>query len=160
MNTIRCVFVGNSGVGKTTFLNRAADKHHLVLPTIGVDNVFFRFKGIQYQCWDTSGAEKFKVLAQIFIKNTKHCVYMYDAARHETFEECNIPPGALIVANVQHFNGSLPENHIGVDVGADESIYHVLDILRLREGVSPVEITQSPVTQSPESPQTCCCWGI
>ena len=154
MDTIRCVFIGASGVGKTTLLTRAAGRRHLVLPTIGVNNVLFCYKNVQYQCWDTSGAEKFKVLSKIFIRNTVHCVYMYDPSRPETFDEDNIPYGALIIANIQNFDGSSPENHTQVDVGDDESIGKFFDILRLRAGISPVEIYQPQ-----DSPTTCCCWG-
>lgn len=154
MATIRCVFIGASGVGKTTLLTRAAGRRHIVLPTIGVNNMLFCYKNIQYQCWDTSGAEKFKVLSKIFIRNTSQCVYMYDPSRPETFDENDIPHNALIIANVQNFNGILPENHTQVDVGDDESIRQFLDILRLCSGISPVEIHQPQ-----DSSTTCCCWG-
>lgn len=58
---LKAVLVGNSGVGKTSYLTRFADDEfdENYLPTIGVDFKFKIFpvlnKNIKLQVWDTAG---------------------------------------------------------------------------------------------------------
>jgi Ras-related protein Rab-1A len=72
---LKVVFVGDSGVGKTSLLRREADdafsKEHL--STIGVD---FRIKtykvgkiNAKAQLWDTAGQERFRSIQKPYYKS-------------------------------------------------------------------------------------------
>lgn len=71
---VKVVFVGDSGVGKTSLLSREAEntftKEHLA--TIGVD---FRMKtyqvgklSVKAQLWDTAGQERFRSIQKPYYR--------------------------------------------------------------------------------------------
>lgn len=73
---LKIVFVGDSGVGKTSLLRREAEniftQDHLA--TIGVD---FRIKTytvgkltVKAQLWDTAGQERFRSIQKPYYKST------------------------------------------------------------------------------------------
>lgn len=73
---LKIVFVGDSGVGKTSLLRREAEhtftQEHLA--TIGVD---FRIKcynvgklAVKIQLWDTAGQERFRSIQKPYYKST------------------------------------------------------------------------------------------
>lgn len=73
---LKIVFVGDSGVGKTSLLRREAEQtftqEHLA--TIGVD---FRIKNyivgkiaVKVQLWDTAGQERFKCIQKPYYRST------------------------------------------------------------------------------------------
>ena len=73
---LKIVFVGDSGVGKTSLLRREAEnaftQEHLA--TIGVD---FRIKKytvgkltVKAQLWDTAGQERFRSIQKPYYKST------------------------------------------------------------------------------------------
>ena len=79
---IKVVFVGDSGVGKTSLINREHDdtfvKEHLA--TIGVD---FRIKTydlgllrVKAQLWDTAGQERFRSIQKPYYKSKKCLLYL------------------------------------------------------------------------------------
>tara|TARA_B110000977_G_scaffold172013_1_gene224068 strand:- start:783 stop:1244 length:462 start_codon:yes stop_codon:yes gene_type:complete len=129
MDTVRCVIVGKTTVGKTTLLKRAAYDFGPVIPTIGVDNQLFEYKGVYFQCWDTSGIDKFKTVVGMFVHHAQLTVYMYDAGRPETLEIDNIPPGAIIVANVYNYEGKIAEGHVPVNAYDRTSVDALLDLM-------------------------------
>lgn len=143
MDPIRCVFLGKTAVGKTTFLKRAAYDFGPIVPTIGVDNQLFEYKSIYFQCWDTSGIEKFKAVADMFVQHTQMIVYMYDAGRPETLERAHIPQGAIVVANVYNYEGQIEKGHIPVNAYDRGSVDALLDLLIERSPPRPVKKEQT-----------------
>ena len=79
MEEVKIVFVGNSGVGKSQYVNRLlenkttfvgdcgtwtpkyTDKH---VPTLGVEVQPFKFKGQLFNIWDTAGNPNFEGLSE------------------------------------------------------------------------------------------------
>lgn len=65
------VLVGNSGVGKTNFLNRYAWNQfsHSTYPTLGVDcackDLLYEDKRVRLQIWDTAGQEQCRALGSL-----------------------------------------------------------------------------------------------
>ncbi len=71
----KVLLIGESGVGKTSLLQRFARNHFATkyLPTIGIDYMvsFCEVEGVRVclQMWDTAGQEKFNTLTSSFYKS-------------------------------------------------------------------------------------------
>ena len=87
----KVILVGDSGVGKTSIINRYLNKFpEKVNPTIGatfvqkletIDNY-----QISFDIWDTAGQERFRAINNIFYKETYVCILVYDITNPVTFE--------------------------------------------------------------------------
>ncbi|XP_033114360.1 ras and EF-hand domain-containing protein homolog isoform X2 [Anneissia japonica] len=80
----KVVFIGDSGVGKTTFLHRFTTDSfkNSFSATIGVD---FRIKAVKVenkivalQLWDTAGQERFRSITKQYFRKADGIVVMYD----------------------------------------------------------------------------------
>ena len=90
----KVVLVGESGVGKTSIINR----YHINVfkpntPTTGatfVSKIMIledEKKSIKFDIWDTAGQEKYRALTKLFYQNAAVCIIVYDIARASSFEE-------------------------------------------------------------------------
>ena len=90
----KVVLIGESGVGKTSIINRYISNTFsaLLTATPGASftgkNVFMKDynQSIKYEIWDTAGQEKYRALAKVFYKNASVCILVYDICRKESFE--------------------------------------------------------------------------
>lgn len=89
----KIILVGDTGVGKTCFLEKIIDGHYNYRhePTIGVD---FRLvyhktdddKVVKCHVWDTAGQEQFQCITRSYYKGAGGIVFMYDTSRMESFK--------------------------------------------------------------------------
>ena len=92
-NSISCkvILVGDSGVGKTSIINRYLNKYtDNQKATIGasyasktetIDN-----HTIIFDIWDTAGQERFRSVNTIFYKEAYVCLMVYDITKPESFQ--------------------------------------------------------------------------
>ena len=66
-NEIKVVCLGSSGVGKTNLINR------------------FIFNKYTFTIWDTTGAENFRTLTKLFLKNVQIFVLVYEISNKKSF---------------------------------------------------------------------------
>ena len=93
--TCKVVLLGESGVGKTSIIQRYINNiFNPENPTTGGANftsktVKFEEENqkIKFEIWDTAGQEKFRSLAKVFYKNSSVCILVYDITKKKTFEE-------------------------------------------------------------------------
>jgi small GTP-binding protein len=93
--TCKVVLLGESGVGKTSIIQRyISNSFNPGVASTGGANFTSKtmeFKEekqtIKFEIWDTAGQEKFRSLAKVFYKNAAICVLVYDITRYDTFEE-------------------------------------------------------------------------
>lgn len=128
-HTIRCVFIGTQHVGKSTLLDKCSRIPRRSGPTIGIDNVLFQHKNIQFQCWDCSGSKQFEAVVKLFIQKANHRVYVYNTNDRQTYKPDEIPENALIVANIKANKPPIDQSHIPVSINDQNSIDHLLDIM-------------------------------
>ena len=96
-NAMACkvVLIGESGVGKTSIMERFVNNKFssVLMTTTGAS---FKAKlvdfpedksSIKFDIWDTAGQERFRSLAKVFYKNAAVCVLVYDITQKVTFEE-------------------------------------------------------------------------
>jgi len=89
----KIILVGDTGVGKTCFLEKIIDGHYNYRhePTIGVD---FRLvyhktdddKVVKCHVWDTAGQEQFHCITRSYYKGAGGIIFMYDTAKMESFK--------------------------------------------------------------------------
>ena len=87
----KIILVGDSGVGKTSIINRYLNKFtEKIKPTIGasyanklekIDNY-----NINFDIWDTAGQERFRAVNKIFYKEAHICIMVYDITNKESFD--------------------------------------------------------------------------
>ena len=108
MQKIQCIVVGESCVGKTSFLHHAIEGSFRddITPTVGVDNILFRTKRYTLQCWDTSGNNRFEKVIPLFSETCQVAIYVFDVSRPETLERIHYwhnlistPPVNILLAN-------------------------------------------------------------
>ena len=89
---INIITLGNSAVGKTSFIIKYTDDcfQEVYLSTVGID---YKIKTIdlddkQYKLffYDTTGQEKFRALAFNTVKNADGVILMYDITNKESFK--------------------------------------------------------------------------
>uniref|UniRef100_A0A6B2LIU0 Uncharacterized protein n=1 Tax=Arcella intermedia TaxID=1963864 RepID=A0A6B2LIU0_9EUKA len=93
---MKCIMVGDSGTGKTSFIKRVF--HHKFeesyMSTIGVDferKTFSRSKDgtpieFDLQIWDTAGRERFRTITRAYYRGTHAFFILYDVTQPDSFE--------------------------------------------------------------------------
>ena len=89
---LKVVFLGSSGVGKTSIINRFmygqfSNQYEI---TIGVDyftkSITVGEETVNLQIWDTAGQEKFHSLTPTYIRDTSIAVLVYDVSKPKSFD--------------------------------------------------------------------------
>ncbi|XP_010441077.1 PREDICTED: ras-related protein RABG1-like [Camelina sativa] len=89
---LKIILLGDSGVGKTTLLNRYNNKDFKQLhqSTVYVDvitkEICIAEKTFSLQIWDTAGQERFNSIPSRFYRDIDCCVLVYDVNIFKTFE--------------------------------------------------------------------------
>ncbi|XP_063495950.1 EF-hand calcium-binding domain-containing protein 4B isoform X2 [Symphalangus syndactylus] len=87
----KIVFVGNSAVGKTSFLRRLCEDRFSpgMAATVGID---YRVKTLNVdssqvalQLWDTAGQERYRCITQQFFRKADGVIVMYDLTDKQSF---------------------------------------------------------------------------
>ena len=92
---IKCVFLGDSGVGKTSilinFMNGKLTKN--TSPTIGAAYVSKTIKVLDKLCdlmiWDTAGQEIYRGLAPMYYRNAMITFIVFDVTSQKSFKAVN-----------------------------------------------------------------------
>uniref|UniRef100_A0A3Q4GRH8 Ras-related protein Rab-3 n=1 Tax=Neolamprologus brichardi TaxID=32507 RepID=A0A3Q4GRH8_NEOBR len=87
----KLLIIGNSSVGKTSFLFRYADDSFTsaFVSTVGIDfkvkTVFRNDKRIKLQIWDTAGQERYRTITTAYYRGAMGFLLMYDITNHDSF---------------------------------------------------------------------------
>jgi len=120
----KILLLGDSGVGKTTCLNKYIDgalpiENNKPSPTVGCDIKYKvvelekkkrNKKIIKLQLWDTVGQERYGTLTSSFFRSTQGIVLFYDVTDKQTFDHL-----CFWKAEIDRY---APEDHIVVLIGA------------------------------------------
>lgn len=89
---LKIIILGDSGVGKTSIMNRYVNKKFSsqYKATIGADfvtkDVVVDDRLVTMQIWDTAGQERFQSLGVAFYRGADCCVLVYDVTAPTTFK--------------------------------------------------------------------------
>ncbi|XP_045410525.1 EF-hand calcium-binding domain-containing protein 4B [Lemur catta] len=87
----KVVFVGNSAVGKTSFLRRFCEDRFSpgMAATVGIDyhvkTVSVDDSQVALQLWDTAGQERYRCITQQFFRKVDGVIVMYDLTAKQSF---------------------------------------------------------------------------
>lgn len=87
----KLLIIGNSSVGKTSFLFRYADDSftQAFVSTVGIDfkvkTVFRNDKRVKLQIWDTAGQERYRTITTAYYRGAMGFILMYDITNEESF---------------------------------------------------------------------------
>lgn len=87
----KILIIGNSSVGKTSFLFRYADDSFTsaFVSTVGIDfkvkTVVRRDKRMKLQIWDTAGQERYRTITTAYYRGAMGFILMYDVTNEESF---------------------------------------------------------------------------
>lgn len=89
----KTILIGNSGVGKTSIINRYVDKIYTenFISTIGVDFIIKTVKSekgiVKLQIWDTAGQERFKAITTSYYRGAQCIFIVFDVTDAESFTD-------------------------------------------------------------------------
>ncbi|XP_077429345.1 ras-related protein rab7-like [Vanacampus margaritifer] len=89
---LKVIILGDSGVGKTSLMNRFVNKKfsNQYEATIGADfltkEVMVDDRLVTMQIWDPAGQERFQSLGETFYRGADGCVLMFDVTDPNTFK--------------------------------------------------------------------------
>ncbi|XP_009640021.1 EF-hand calcium-binding domain-containing protein 4B isoform X2 [Egretta garzetta] len=87
----KIIFVGNSSVGKTSFLRRFCEDRFFpgTAATVGVDynvkTITVDNTQVALQLWDTAGQERYRSITKQFFRKADGVIVMYDITARDTF---------------------------------------------------------------------------
>nr|ACO10915.1 Ras-related protein Rab-3 [Caligus rogercresseyi] len=87
----KLLIIGNSSVGKTSFLFRYADDSFTsaFVSTVGIDfkvkTVFRQDKRVKLQIWDTAGQERYRTITTAYYRGAMGFILMYDVTNEDSF---------------------------------------------------------------------------
>ncbi|CAH1100986.1 unnamed protein product [Psylliodes chrysocephalus] len=94
---VKFLALGDSGVGKTSFLYQYTDGvfHSRFISTVGIDfrekRMIYQSKGINHrihlQLWDTAGQERFRSLTTAFYRDAMGFLLLFDLTNEQSFLE-------------------------------------------------------------------------
>ncbi|KFP00933.1 Ras-related protein Rab-3C [Calypte anna] len=87
----KLLIIGNSSVGKTSFLFRYADDTftQAFVSTVGIDfkvkTVYRNDKRVKLQIWDTAGQERYRTITTAYYRGAMGFILMYDITSEDSF---------------------------------------------------------------------------
>uniref|UniRef100_G3Q755 small monomeric GTPase n=2 Tax=Gasterosteus aculeatus aculeatus TaxID=481459 RepID=G3Q755_GASAC len=87
----KLLIIGNSSVGKTSFLFRFADDSFTsaFVSTVGIDfkvkTIYRSDKRVKLQIWDTAGQERYRTITTAYYRGAMGFLLMYDITSQESF---------------------------------------------------------------------------
>ncbi|KAG8343147.1 ADP ribosylation factor family Ras of Complex Roc domain [Trypanosoma vivax] len=88
----KVVLLGESGVGKTSLVQRLAKNEWCENQNSTVGASFFRYAcplgdtAVHFDIWDTAGQERYKSLASMYYRGAAAALVVYEIPSYETFE--------------------------------------------------------------------------
>ena len=89
---IKCLVIGDSGIGKSSLMVRFTDDvfNNHYISTIGVDfkikTMVLNKKTVKFQIWDTAGQDRFRTITSSYYRGSNAILICYDVTERETFQ--------------------------------------------------------------------------
>ena len=119
MNTYKILFVGEGGVGKTSFLHACQDKPFdgKYIPTLGVEVEPLSLSDHILNIWDCAGSEKFRGLGDGYYVRSQGVIFFFDLT--SLFTLTNL---GKWVQDCLRLNGNIPFVIVGTKSDMKEAV--------------------------------------
>ena len=93
-NELKIIVVGNSGTGKTSFVNKwiknTFDENYkaTIVSEFSYKIIDYKGKNYKIQLWDLAGMDQNICITKIFSKDSHGCIVLSDITNPKTLEEC------------------------------------------------------------------------
>lgn len=183
---LKVVSVGDTCVGKTSYLKRLINNVHdeTIVSTIGVDFAIKRasYKGKDYDLaiWDTAGMERFRSICKVYYKDADCFLIFYDITNRISFDNVkswivdirldNSDIPIILIGNkidLTHFR-EVPEemakefadengvSFVEISVKNNSHIHLVIDMILLNAKPRIKEVDTIITLKDEDIPQKCC----
>ena len=98
---IKVLFLGESGVGKTSIINILMgwafndDEKTTVAPSFSEKKIFLENQEHKLHLWQTISQEKYRALSRFFFVDSKIFIFVYDITSKNSFDELNYWIGSV-----------------------------------------------------------------
>jgi len=84
----KIIFVGDSGVGKTSILNTYSKKNKIPKATLGTEftEKYISHHNLTIQIWDCAGQERFRALTKLYYRGAKVCILVFDLTNTQSLD--------------------------------------------------------------------------
>tara|TARA_B110000114_G_C15043461_1_gene378159 strand:+ start:287 stop:916 length:630 start_codon:yes stop_codon:yes gene_type:complete len=88
LDKYKIIFVGDSGVGKTSILNTYSKKNKISKATVGTEftEKYIKQYNLTLQIWDCAGQERFRALTKLYYRGAKICILVFDLTNKISLE--------------------------------------------------------------------------
>jgi small GTP-binding protein len=159
--TYKVVFLGTSGVGKTSIINffmysQFSNEHET---TLGIDYFTKRVtvgdSRLSLQIWDTAGQEQYQSLIPNYIRGAHVAIIVYDVSRPDSFEAAKVWYTRVIYERGDEAQCVFAGNKTDLEVRIEESVvkeftdaHHIQHIrMSAKHGTGIVEMFESLVRE-------------
>ena len=110
----KVVVLGESGVGKTSLLQRYVENQFTIATksTIGSDfmakDIEVDGKSVTLQIWDTAGQERYQGIGTSYYRGAEGVMFVFDCTRRQTFDELEQWRKAFLIQVNQEGNDEFP----------------------------------------------------
>eukprot|EP01113_Clastostelium_recurvatum_P007684 TRINITY_DN1358_c0_g1_i2.p1 TRINITY_DN1358_c0_g1~~TRINITY_DN1358_c0_g1_i2.p1 ORF type:complete len:214 (-),score=41.39 TRINITY_DN1358_c0_g1_i2:95-736(-) len=127
---LKVLLLGDSGVGKTSLLERFINRKFSAMykATIGADFLTRELevdgKIVTLQIWDTAGQERFQSLGTSFYRGSDCCILVYDVTVAKTFDNIDVWLNEFLLQSQISNPDSFPFVLLGnkIDQAADRAV--------------------------------------
>jgi small GTP-binding protein len=154
MSIVKLVLLGDSGVGKTSLLNKYLFDNYNPIETITIGASFFqrdinlnyRGENINFvlQIWDTAGQERFRSMVPMYIKNSVVCLIVFDSSLINSDFGDKIDKYYEYWSNYINLNKNV-ENILIYFVGSKRDLISTSDILKFNHKLDSLNIKRNKI---------------
>jgi small GTP-binding protein len=135
MLDVKVIFVGDSGVGKTSIIGRMRSENYFqgTQPTVGGSSVSIEAEttkgNLRFIVWDTAGQEEFRSILPLYFRDAAACLIVFSVTDSKSFENVkewlevtrNAAPPSVAIGLLGNKSDCDTDRQVSCEEGAQKS---------------------------------------